>query len=108
MKKTFEKSDILFMKAFLEQKEPRFIRKLSLDMELDYLAGICTRFIGRENYLEHKVDDLDSDVKSAISDYLNKHGNEDDNIYYLKMKTALWTLKKYYNEDGTLKALNKE
>lgn len=103
MKRIFAKSDTLLIKSFLQGSHPTFIRALSLEMDVDYLAGLCTRFLKKDACLEHKLVDLDIEQKREIGEYLNKPDNIDDRIFYLKMKAAYLVLQKYYDKDGFYK-----
>ena len=98
-----EKSDLFLAKSFLKEKDPNFVIELSLEMYVDYLAGLCTRFIRRDSNLENRLVELSLDQKRAINNYLNISGNDHDKIFLLKMKTFLLTLRKYYKEDGSRK-----
>lgn len=98
-----EKLDINFIKSFVLTPDAIFVRELSLEMDVDYLMGLCMRFLDKDSTLEHKIIEFNSEQKRNISNYLNQYGTIDEKIYYLKFKTAYLTLLKYYNEDGTAK-----
>lgn len=103
MKKIFIKEDLHFAKIFINYPYPKFVCDLNLDMEIDYLIGICTRFLNKDTFLEHKIIDIDKDTKELIKKYLDENGDENDVIYYLMMQIMYVILKKYYNYNGYLK-----
>jgi len=56
---------------------PKFIRDLALDMDIDYLIGLRTRFLEKDTCLGHKLVDFDIEQKKMITNHLNKFGGED-------------------------------
>lgn len=100
-----QKADILLIKSFLEQAYPPFVAELSLNMEVDYIAGLCTRFLKNEGHLQFQLMSLNSEEESAILNYLDAFGNKEDEIFYLTMKAVIVILNKYYNDDGSYRVV---
>lgn len=102
MKKTILKSDLLLAKTFLRTAYPAFISELQLDMDIDYLCGLCSRFVKKEE-LGYQIIDLSHDQKNIILNYLKEHGTIVDKTFFELMLSVQILLHKYYNSDGTFK-----
>ena len=96
------KKDIRIVKTFVKCPYPKFITALDLDMDIDYLVGLCTRFISRSKSLDFKLFLLEDNEKTKIENYI-KNGDDDDKIYYFMMLAVQDVLNKYYDYNGNWK-----
>ena len=71
-------------------------------MDIDYLVGLCTRFISRSKSLDFKLFLLEDNEKTKIENYI-KNGDDDDKIYYFMMLAVQDVLNKYYDYNGNWK-----
>ena len=99
----FLKSDLSLAKTFLQFPYPMFVSELLLDMDIDYIAGLCSRFISKEKHLGYCLSDLDNEQITEIEDYLNQKGTIDDKIFYNVLLAIQNLLHKYYGSTGDAK-----
>lgn len=95
--------EIKFVKAFIDCPYPKFIRYLDLEMDVDYLVGLCIRFIKKDKHLDNRLSFLTYSERNKIEDYLQSQGDEDDRIFYFFMLSAQNILEKYYDTEGKWK-----
>lgn len=102
MKNKVLKSDLMIAKAFLNTAYPHWVIELQLVMDIDYISGLCYRFISGKP-LNYNLVDLEPDQLSEIEAYLNTNGNVDDVLFYKLVLLIQLLLHKYYNHDGTFR-----
>lgn len=98
------KKDINIVKDYYDTPYPRRLHDVGLYYSVDYMAGLCNSFIynfGKD--LTGHLDVFRGDNLEDIEHKIMLYNLDDLNNYYIKMRTSLRILQKYYNEDGTLK-----
>lgn len=98
------KKDRSIVKDYYETPYPRRLHDVGLYDCVDYMAGHCNIFIYYFNKnLNGHLDVFRGSDREDIEQKILLYNLEDLNEYYKKMQMSLRILKKYYNEDGTLK-----
>lgn len=99
------KKDIEFIKEFINIPYPEYIHDIDLYDSIDYFGLACCYC-----FLKRPFSDISSISNIFAGGNLEKieHNmvlidSEELYNYYSKMRTAIRILKKYYNNDGTLK-----
>jgi len=105
MNKLISKEDLKIAKAFISYPYPEFVTALSLDMDIDYLVGLCTRFIKKEKSLNHNLCFFDDTQEKAINNYIDKQGSYNCRIFYQMVKAIEFILQKYYDNNGNWKII---
>ena len=118
MKKILKKSNSSFfgeqyrkdrkiVKDYYDTPYPRGLHDVGLYNSVDYMAGLCQRFMDCPcNDLSWHLDVLSGNNREVIEQKILLYNYDDLNEYYKKMIISLRILKKYYNEDGSLKDNN--
>jgi len=96
--------DIEMVKEYYDMPYPPYLHDIDLYESVDYMAGLCNTFIKSKNKnLGYSLNIFAGNNMSEIEHKMLLINSEELNDYYSKMKNVLRILKKYYNEDGTLK-----
>ncbi len=108
MKKTDSKilrKDIEFIKEFIKLPYPEYIHDIDLYDSIDYFGlACCYCFLKRPLANISSITNIFASVNlEKIEHNMILINSEELNNYYCKMRIAMRILKKYYNDDGTLK-----
>lgn len=99
--------DRMIVKEYYDMPYPRGLHDVGLYELVDYMSGLCQRFIEYPcNNLSWHLDVFRGSNREIIEQKILLYNYDDLNEYYKKMLVSLRILKKYYNEDGTLKDNN--
>lgn len=99
------KEDINIAKAFINCSRPRLVKAVGLENDVNYVFGLCRRFINRDKNLNSALLFVSDEKKAEVERYLNEKGNADDKIFYSMLNTAWEILQKYYNSNGSRKTV---
>ena len=102
---TISKEDINIAKAFINCSRPRLVKAVGLENDVNYVFGLCRRFINRDKNLISALLFVSDEKKAEVERYLNEKGNADDKIFYSMLNTAWEILQKYYNSNGSRKTV---
>ncbi len=102
---TISKKDVDIAKAFIGCPRPKFVKAMELDNDINYMFGLCRRFISRDRNLNSALLFISEEKIAAIEAYLNEKGNADDKIFYSMLNTSWSILQKYYNSNGSRKTV---
>ncbi|MCX4254558.1 MAG: hypothetical protein OSJ63_04735 [Bacilli bacterium] len=98
------KRDINIVQKYYDKAYPKYVHDTDLYDVVDFLNLLCCIFLkGNLKDLEFKLNIFAGSNKTEI-EYKIKKLNYDELTNYYQESLMIWEiLKKYYNEDGTLK-----
>lgn len=98
------KKDRSIVKDYYDMPYPNGIHGVGLYDSVDYMAGLCQRFLDYpDRDLCWHLDVFRGENREEIEHKIMLYDLDDLNEYYKKMLLSLRILKKYYNNDGTLR-----
>jgi len=96
--------DIKIIKEYYDTPYPPYLHDIDLYDSVDFFTTLCMIFLKKKNKnLEYKFDVFAGVDIAELEHKMLLIDSKELNEYYAKMKNTIRILKKYYNEDGTLK-----